>query len=493
MQSVGLAGVSAALGGCEAGSDALAKLLTPEDGADFRPPASAQIDLTAHILNRLTYGPTPGDYRRVTALGVDRFIDEQLDPDAINDRRCDWKAAQIESLSEPTPELYDYTPQELLDDLTRARILRGVYSKRQLYELMVEFWTDHFNIVSSKGDCKWLKAADDREVIRKYTLGSFRDMVRASALSPAMLIYLDGHDNKVVQAGDRPNENYARELMELHTLGVHGGYTQKDVMEVARCLSGWTIDRSLFKLDGRFFRFDRTEAQFNPARHDDGQKIVLGRTIPAGEGPRDLERVLDLVCDHPSTARHIAVKLCRRFIADPPPDAAVGVVAQAFADSKGDIKRTLRALFASDEFRGDHAPETDKPMRGNLFKRPMHFVISALRATNASSDGGPPIMDSLQRMGHAPFQYPTPDGYPLEAQPWLGTLLWRWNFALALQAGQLAGTSVSVAGLEKTVGGKNAMAAHLLGRTPTDLELQVINDSNASLALMLASPAFQRF
>ncbi|MCI0631275.1 MAG: DUF1800 domain-containing protein [Phycisphaerales bacterium] len=479
VQSVGFAGLSAALTGCESASDALAHLLAIEEGADFRPPDSDQIDDVSHAINRLTYGPRPGDYRRVAALGLDACIAQQLDPLSIDDRRCEWRVASIESLNQPAPELYDYPPQQLLFDLTRARILRAVYSKRQLYEIMVEFWTDHFNIVSDKGECKWVKAADDRDVIRRHALGKFRDLVRASAVSPAMLIYLDGHDNKVEHPEDRPNENYARELLELHTLGVHGGYTQKDVMEVARCLSGWTYGHY-------FLRFKQAHVEFNSARHENGEKTVLGQHIPAGGGADDLERVLDIVCGHPSTAMFIATKLCRRFIDDPPPQSAVEAAAQEFEASGGDIKRVLQSLFDSDEFRS-------QTVRGKLFKRPMHFIASALRATNAKSHAGEPVIDSLRRMGHAPFQYPTPDGYPLEEQPWLGTLLWRWNFALALQAGQLQDTSVDLSKLTRDFGSAASVAAHLLGRRPTQMEQQILNETNAPLAVMLASPAFQRF
>lgn len=478
VQSLGLAGMSLALGGCEAGTDALTKLLYPEDPADYRPPAGGVIDLAMHAINRLSFGARPGEYRRVAAMGAAAYIEEQLRPEAIEDARASWKAGQVESMTQATPELYDMPADQLLFDLTRFKLLRALHSKRQLQEVMVDFWTDHLNIVSHKGDCKWLKAADDREVIRPHALGKFRDLIRASALSPAMLIYLDGHDNKVVRPGDRPNENYGRELLELHTLGVHGGYTQQDVMEVARCLSGWTFTR-------HFYNFSKIPAEFNAEHHDDGAKAVLGRVIAAGGGAADIERVLDIVCGHPSTARHIAWKLCHRFIADPAPDGAVADVAKAFAESSGDITLTLRALFAHEAFR-------DPAIRGGLFKRPLHFMVSALRATDADSDCGEPLMEFLRRMGHAPFQYPTPDGYPLEEQPWLGTLLWRWNFAMELQSGRLRGTSIDVQALVRKGGGAEQAASSVLGRALADDELQAVRTSPAALALILGSPAFQR-
>jgi uncharacterized protein (DUF1800 family) len=309
-----------------------------------------------------------------------------------------------------------------------------------------------------------------------------------------MLIYLDGHDNKVEQPGDRPNENYARELLELHTLGVHGGYTQHDVMEVARCLSGWTYVNRPFRFDlrgmrsesGRWrgpFAFHGARVAFDPSRHDDGAKRVLGQVIPAGGGADDLDRVLDIVCAHPATSRHVATRLCRRFVADPAPAEAVETVAVAFRDSAGDIRATLRALFGSTAFRQS---------RGTLVKRPLRYVVSALRATDARTACSPELLEALARMGHAPFQYPTPDGYPIEAQPWLGTLLWRWNFALGLQHGQLHRTSLDAGALQKRLGGLDGLAAHLLGRRPSALERDVLAGADDALALLLASPAFQR-
>jgi uncharacterized protein (DUF1800 family) len=290
-----------------------------------------------------------------------------------------------------------------------------------------------------------------------------------------MLWYLDGRVNARRKPEDKPNENYARELMELHTLGVHGGYTQKDVMEVARCLTGWTV-RDHKKLRKGMVEF-RKEA------HDDGAKTVLGQTIPAGLGMGDLDRVLKIVVAHPSTARHLATKLCMRFIADAPPQAAVDATAAAFAQSNGDIRATLRALLATPEFAA---------ARGAKIKRPLHFVVSALRGLNARTDAGRPIVDTLLRMGHAPFRYPTPDGYPEEASHWTGTLLWRWNFALALTQGRLKGTALQLDELTRAVGDDTSLLATLFGRQPSAEEARACRDSGAAIAVALASPAFQR-
>jgi len=474
VQFLGVTGASA-LVGCESATDALARLVEGGAEGDFRPPTGDRIDLPTHVLSRLTWGPRPGDYRRIESIGVDGFIDEQLDPDAIDDRGCDRRTASIESVHEPTAELYEYDSQQLLTDLTRHKLIRGVYSRRQLFEVMADFWSDHLNIASGKDDCRWLKVADERDVVRAHALGRFRDLIGASVESPAMLIYLDGHDNKVEHAGDHPNENYARELLELHTLGVDGGYTQHDVMAVARCLSGSTYEN-------RPFKFRAATVGFEPGRHDDGPKTVLGHEIPAGGGRDDLERVLDIVCGHPSTARHVATKLCRRFIDDDPPGDAVATVAAAFTNSEGNIATMLQALFATDAFRTS---------RGTMFKRPLRYVLSALRGVDARTNCGPPVLRYLERMGHAPFQYPSPDGYPQEAAPWLGTLLWRWNFAMALETGRLKGTNLDAAALNERLGAPYGAAAHLLGRLPDPTEIEALDGANTPLALVLASPAFQ--
>ncbi len=505
-------GAAAALAGCgkspkQIRNDfrrALGKPTAADLDGPFTAPASATIDDASHVLARLTFGPRPGDYARVARLGAKLFIEEQLAPEKIGDRLCERVIRhEFGSLADPEStifprgkdendplqmlfpalkdrgarvgDLYEWKDKVLLSDLTRATILRAVLSERQLYEVMVQFWSDHFNIDPSKGDCKWLKAADDRDVIRAHALGNFREMLRASAVSPAMLWYLDGRANRRSKPEDKPNENYARELMELHTLGVHGGYTQQDVMEVARCLTGWTVREKK--------KFFKGRVEFKKYAHDDGPKRVLGVDIPAGFGAGDLDRVLEIVASHPSTATYIAWKLCRRFIADEPPQEAIDATARAFTESKGDIRTTLRALFATSEF---WAPET----RSAKFKRPFHFVVSAIRATNAETDASKQLIEFLQRMGHAPFRYPTPDGYPEEATHWKSTLLWRWNFAGALMDNKINGTRVSRAELVRKVG-MDELVATLLGRLPSEDERAAFREAG-DLAVVIASPAFQR-
>ncbi len=468
----GLAGFSALSHWVTTGWSGLAGSSGP-----FQPPTAAEIDDAAHVINRLTFGPRPGDHARISQLGARSYIAAQLEPEKLSDGACESRLRRFEGLApSPLGELLDNSPAELLDQLTRAKILRATASERQLHEVMVDFWSDHFNIEPSKGDSRWFKVADDRDVIRKHAMGRFSELVKASALSPAMLWYLDQRVNRRADEKERPNENYGRELLELHTLGVDGGYTQRDVMEVARCLTGWTLRERTRA------RFAVGKVEFRKEWHDDGAKSVLGREIPAGQGPADLDRVVEIVSSHPSTARHIAGKLCRRFIADEPPADAVEAVASTFLSSGGDVRQTLRRLFGTEAFWA---------ARGQKIKRPFHFVVSALRATGATSDGGRALQDYLLRMGHAPFQYPTPDGYPEEPEPWMATLLWRWRFALELAQNDVKGTRLDARALLKNSGGATGLAAHLLGRQPTAEESLTLASAEAPLALLLASPGFQ--
>jgi len=270
--------------GCDQLPRELRMLFPPQAKASgpFQPSGQKLIDPIAHALNRASFGARPGDYQRITRLGktaeeaAAACLEQQLNPEKIEDDHAEYAARRFETLNEPLGELFEYQPDLLQNELMRATLARAVLSERQLYEVMVQFWSDHFNIDPSKGDCKWLKVADDREVIRKHALGKFPEMLRASALSPAMLWYLDGRANRRKTMADKPNENYARELLELHTLGVHGGYTQKDVMEVARCLTGWTV-----RSNDRAPYFQIGKVDFKADQHDFGAKEVLGERIAA--------------------------------------------------------------------------------------------------------------------------------------------------------------------------------------------------------------------
>ncbi|MFL6207504.1 MAG: DUF1800 domain-containing protein [Pyrinomonadaceae bacterium] len=398
-------------------------------------------------------------------------------------------------------------PQRITAELQASRILRAVYSERQLQEAMADFWTNHFNVFAGKGADRWLLISYDRDTIRPHMLGKFQDLLVATAQSPAMMFYLDNfqsvspnaqqggngrgqmlrqlmNDNPQAQMrrqqrlgggqlgadamrqqqarqnqlpqqqAQRPqqqqqqrmkrgiNENYARELMELHTLGVDGGYTQKDVQEVARCFTGWTIiaprggagmmDGPLAEREGTFV--------FNTRMHDNGEKLVLGHKIPAGGGMNDGLMVLDILAHHPATAKFIATKLSRKFVMDNPTPELVSRVAAAFTKSDGDIRETLKAIFTSPEF---NAPEN---FRAKI-KTPFELAVSAVRALGGDTTGGPQLHQWIARMGEPLYQYQPPTGYPDTAEHWVntGALLERINFALALVSNRIPGTRVDLA------------------------------------------------
>jgi len=382
---------------------------------------------------------------------------------------------------------------DLILELAGGTLLRDVYSKRQLYEAMVEFWSDHFNIFLRKNEfMPALKFIDDRDVIRPHALGKFRDLLFASAFSPAMLVYLDNIRN----TKDESNENYGRELLELHTLGVHAGYTQKDVQEAARVLTGLTV-RQRGPRKGYVY--------FDENAHDQNEKVILGKRFPANQGQDDIHQLLEMLVSDPRTAVFISTKLVRRFVADEPPEALVNRVTQTFQETDGDIKSMLRVIFLSEEF------ATAPPK----LKRPFTYMASVLRALHVDFrlGRGREIGRWLRMMGQVPFHWPPPDGYPDTSDAWASNLLPRWNFALTLVNDQLPGASVP---LERLVSVGQAGASpdavlaffsYLLnGRSLIPTERQQfqqyigagsLDDPDTrqnlkdSVALMLASPAFQ--
>jgi hypothetical protein len=480
----GVAGGALALSGCERLLSAAAHELQATPDAPIGETTADEVDPAFHLLSRAAFGPWPGDVDRVRALGAESWVEEQLQPEAIDDRACDLRAGGFDTLALPADELWNHEERVVIEELRRATLLRAIYSRRQLQEVLVELWSDHLNIDVSKGACGRLKTVDDREVIRPHTLGRFRDLLRASALSPAMLIYLDGAENRRRTPDERPNENYGREVLELHTLGVDGGYTQGDVMEAARCLTGWRV------LTG----WRRGHRTFDAAAHDDGQKVVLGVTIPAGGGEGDLERLLDVLCGHPSTAHHVARKLCVRFVSHEPPAALVSEVAGVFRETGGDLRACVRAVLRAPAFRASGAARV---------KRPFRFVVSALRALAAETRAPRPLLEVLERLGQPLFAHPTPDGYPDEPGPWMGTLLWRWTFVQALARGELPGVRVDLQALRRLVAPGDGhpdlgrAGAYLLGRALTPGERRALeptwsSDPRDGLGALLASPAFQR-
>jgi uncharacterized protein (DUF1800 family) len=375
-------------------------------------------------------------------------------------------------------------PQQLMAELQASRILRAVYSERQLQEVMVDFWENHFNVFAGKGADRWLLISYDRDTIRPNTLGKFKDLLVATAQSPAMLFYLDNFQSaspnarqrnrplldgmmrrQNQRAGQMPNsqqarpqqqqqqrqrrginENYARELMELHTLGVEGGYTQKDVQEVARCFTGWTIRAPR----GQGGDPEAGQFVFNERMHDNGEKVVLGQKIPAGGGMKDGLMVLDILARHPATAKFLATKLARRFVTDKPTPELVARISSAYTKSEGSIRETLRAIIASPEFNSEAA------YRAKI-KTPFELAISAIRTLGGETNGGPAIHQWIARMGEPLYMYQAPTGYPDTAEDWVntGSLLERLNFALALASNRIPGTRVELSRFAVEAGAAN--------------------------------------
>ncbi|HZI57697.1 MAG TPA: DUF1800 domain-containing protein [Verrucomicrobiae bacterium] len=344
-------------------------------------------------------------------------------------------------------------PQAVLGELAEAKLLRAIYSDRQLEEVMTDFWFNHFNVFIGKGPDRYMINAYERDVIRPHAMGKFKDILAATAKSPAMLFYLDnwqsvGPDSELAvygpqrrgarrgrfarprpQAKNRPsglNENYAREIMELHTLGVDGGYTQKDVTELAKVLTGWSIEQP--QLGGSF--------RFNERAHEPGAKYILGHKI--GEhGEREGEEMLDILAHHPSTAKFISRKLAMRFVSDNPPQSLVDRMAETFMKKDGDTREVLRTLFHSPEFWAADA------YRAKL-KTPLEFVASAVRVSGADIQNALPLVATLNRMGMPLYAMQPPTGYSMKAEAWVNSsaLLNRMNFALQLGSGKLPGTSL---------------------------------------------------
>ena len=451
------------------------------------PPAADQA--IVHVLNRAGFGPRADDIERVRGIGIQRYIDEQLRPDRIPDTGMNARLAGLETIRMSSRQIADEIERPQIEarrerklqakddvpateprmpdplqqkangvivELSEQKLLRAVYSERQLQEVLTDFWFNHFNVDARKGRDRFLLTEYERDTIRPRVLGTFLDLLEATAKSPAMLFYLDnwmsadpnGPHLQSENAGrrfhrrpgwpeglglrrsaapqPRPqgknapkglNENYGRELMELHTLGVDGGYTQRDVIEVARAFTGWTIENP--RQGGGF--------KFEPRIHDPGEKIVLGHIIKAGGGESDGERVLDILAAHPSTARLIATKLARRFVSDTPPPALVDRAAKRFRETGGDLREVTRTILTSPEFLSPDA------YRAKV-KTPFEFVVSALRASGADVADARPLVREVQQLGMPLYMCQPPTGYKDTADAWVntGALVSRMNFALKL-------------------------------------------------------------
>jgi uncharacterized protein (DUF1800 family) len=552
----------------------------------------------AHVLNRMAFGPAPGDIERVRAMGLSRYVDEQLRPEKLGDAAMRERLAKFETLTmtsrdigeryatleelrrelqlqQPAPDarpgqqgmgemtprpgaperpgadereerLANLTPeqrqrvvelrkqnQQLIGEMSEQKLLRAVYSERQLEEVLVDFWFNHFNVFAGKGPTRIYLAEYERDAIRPHVLGSFRELLGATAHSPAMLFYLDNWQssdpdaaatrgagaggmrrNQMRLSGNRNggnrmrgeqlsdeqraramqalqqrqrrgiNENYARELMELHTLGVGGGYTQQDIIEVAKAFTGWTIQQP--RRGGGF--------EFDERRHVKGAKTILGKKIDKG-GVDDGEAVLDLLAAHPSTATFIATKLTRRFVSDDPPKALVERAAAKFRATKGDLREVVRTILTSPEFTSAEA------MRAKV-KTPFEFVASALRATGARVEDGTVLVRNLQGLGMPLYMAQPPTGYIDRADVWVntGALLNRMNFAIALVNNRLRGVQVDLAPIigrnpPEIETARDALVAALLSNEVSDATRATIEkggEATQVAALTLGSPEFQR-
>jgi uncharacterized protein (DUF1800 family) len=490
-----------------------------------------------HVLNRIGFGPRPGDVEHVKEVGLDRYIEEQLHPERIVDSEVTTRLADLSTLRMSSRDIAEHFEAPLMEarrekrrvetaagqppavdpngaakgpdpgqqqanrpfvELSEQKVLRAVYSQRQLQEVLTDFWFNHFNVDSRKGPVRFMLTEYERDAIRPRVLGKFRDLLEATAKSPAMLFYLDNwmsadpngpHQEMNARnrfGGRRPmppaprpqnanaprglNENYGRELMELHTLGVDGGYTQHDVTEVARAFTGWTIERPR---QGGGYKF---EARL----HDPGKKVILGHTIDAG-GEHDGEKVLDLLAKHPATARFIATKLVRRFVSDTPPASLVDRVAARFQATDGDLREVMRTILASPEFL---APEAYRAK----VKTPFEFVVSAARTSSANVDDARALVRTVQQMGMPLYQCQPPTGYKDTADAWVntGALVGRMNFALTLANGKMA---------PQLPADPQALVDVLLGgdvSASTQATIAKAGNPSQMIALTLGSPEFQR-
>jgi uncharacterized protein (DUF1800 family) len=474
--------------------------------------AAAQSQLTEqqralHALNRLGFGARPGDVERVTRIGVDRWIDQQLHPERIDDGAVDGQLARYQTLQLSDDQVMQQfakpilaarrakkkdasaedlqamrekippsqRPQRLIAELSAQRLVRAAESERQLNEVLVDFWMNHFNVYAAKGLDRYLIASYERDTIRPRVWGRFEDLLLATAQSPAMLFYLD---NARSRAG-AINENYAREIMELHTLGVDGGYTQKDVTELARVFTGWSMSRP---------QDSRMEFVFRTRLHDRGAKTVLGVHIAPNGGMDEGERMIRFLARQPATAHHLATKLCQRLVSDTPPPALVERVAQRYLATNGDLRETVRAIVTSPEF-------WDARNYRAKVKSPFEYAVSAIRATGATIDNPLPLARELKTIGEPLYFAQPPTGYSDKSDAWVnsGALLARLNFALALAGNKMPGVHVDVAKLGTST---DALALVLTGGQLTDETKKTIaargNDPQLTAGLILGSPEFQR-
>jgi uncharacterized protein (DUF1800 family) len=530
--------------------------------APAQQPALSARDSALHVLNRLAYGPRPGEVARVAAAGVMPWIDQQLAPDRIEDgalarreeqfeilrydraalarlyrdlqreRQRQAAAATGDTVAERPPSPLEQRGRRLAAELQELAVVRATLSERQLYEVMADFWTNHFNVYAAKGADRFLTPEYVERVIRPRALGRFEELLVATAQSPAMLFYLDNWES-VVPGAEPPaharlrarplfgrgpalsppreplqpdsmrqraqrqmpkgiNENYARELLELHTLGVDGGYSQQDVINVARILTGWSLEPP--QQGGAF--------EFHDWAHDYGEKVVMGVRFPPGHGMDEGRRLLKLLANHPATMHHVSRQLCERFVNDQPPDGCVDDAVAAWRRSHGEIRAVLRAVVTSPDF---WAPANIRAKT----KTPLEFVVSAVRAVSADPDTTPRLAQVVARLGEPLYLHVAPDGYPETEAAWVnsGALLDRMNTAVALAAGKLPGAMVTLDSLVSLTADPEqlvaAVNAGMLGGALSEHTKRVIREQLAdvrepaqaralAVGLAIGGPEFQR-
>ncbi len=533
-------------------------------------PTMTEREKAIHVLNRLAFGPRPGEVDRVLRTGLRPWIEAQLNPETVPDPLLPARLSSLPTLAMSQSEIFDrferpvrearqrrrlaagasgspsgaetaegveaaeaaglmaaippeQRPRRVIQELSTAKVVRAAFSERQLNEVMVDFWMNHFNVFAAKGLDRVLVTSFERDTVRPRIWGRFEELLLATAKAPAMLFYLDNAQSSA-DAEHRPpgrafasgprrgpdgdgdlnrarkgglNENYARELMELHTLGVDGGYTQKDVTELARVLTGWSIDR---REDGEF--------TFRARMHDTGTKTVLGHTFAAA-GIEEGEKMIRLLARHPATARRIALKLCQRLVADDPPATLVARVAARFVATGGDLRQTVRAVVESPEF-------FDPAYYRAKIKSPFEYVVSAVRAAGSDTDAGTPLLRQIAQMGEPLYLCQPPTGYSDAATVWVnsGAIVARLNFALALVSNRIPGTAsdlgrlVSPAETADPARAVDSLARNLIGgdlseetrgtiaRRLEEKKETVDDASNGPLpliaGLILGSPEFQR-
>ncbi len=454
-----------------------------------------------YLLSRAGYGPRPGEIAGVLDRGPTRWLEEQLEPQP--DPELETRLSRYSTLGLSTRQILALTKadsratQLVLDELANAKVVRAVHGRSQLREVLTDFWFNHFNVFVNDSFVRYSITSYERDAIRPHVLGRFRDLLGAASLHPAMLYYLDNYLNTVPRVvGSRTvggiNENQGRELLELHTVGVDAGYSQQDVIAASRCLTGHGIDN--LSSGGNYL--------FRPASHDTDAKDVFGLSIPAGGGAEDAEKLFDHLARHPATARFVARKLARRFVADEPGDALVERMADTFLSSGGRIAEVLRTLFGSAEFWAE-AFTSRKP------RTPVEYTFATLRAAGAEVGNPAAVRQALNNMGEPLYACNPPTGYSDRGDDWLNpsSQLARMNFALDLAAGAVSGVSVDARSLVRQAGGSvddprsasGALDGELFGHTLSPSTLAAASRVSASAVpvavrvtgLILASPEMQ--